>query len=80
MDTPDERYRIIIDRDICISCRSCVDAAPKIFELDGELKSVVIEVAKIELGTLIVAARSCAVGAITVIDTLTGETLWPLSQ
>ncbi|KKW34973.1 MAG: hypothetical protein UY80_C0002G0006 [Parcubacteria group bacterium GW2011_GWB1_53_43] len=78
MNSNEGRYRIIVDRNLCISCRSCVDATPKIFELDGELKAVVKEGAEIELVTLLAAAQSCAVGAITVIDTLTGETLWPL--
>lgn len=75
------RFSVIVDTETCIACGLCVELAPKIFESfdsDGQPKSRVrVDAVIDDLETLIKAAQSCAVGAITVIDNATGEKLWP---
>lgn len=72
-----QRYSILIDTNACIACGLCAELAPKIFTSDAQMKSVVLENPEIDLDTLMNAAQSCPTGAITVIDTETGEKLWP---
>ncbi len=33
--------KLVVDRDLCISCGTCVELCPDVFELDEEEKSVV---------------------------------------
>ncbi len=33
--------RLVIDRELCIGCGTCVELCPDVFELDDEEKSVV---------------------------------------
>ncbi|MBI5443766.1 MAG: ferredoxin [Deltaproteobacteria bacterium] len=55
--------RVWVD-DECIACGTCVDLAPQIFELEGEIASVV-EGADLSLDDRIIeAAESCPVEAI----------------
>jgi ferredoxin len=65
------QYRIQIDRSLCSGFGSCVDASPEAFALGGDGIAVALE------GSLdarvIEAARGCPMGAITVLDTETGE-------
>lgn len=77
MDIQQGKYKISINRELCIGCMSCADTAPKIFEMDEEMKSRVRTDTEIDLTLLLTAAEGCAVNAITVIDTETGEQLWP---
>lgn len=65
-------YRIVIDRQLCSGFGSCVDAAPKVFELD---RSGIASLLVSEDGDAAVleAAGSCPMGAITIFDAESGE-------
>jgi ferredoxin len=60
--------KITIDREKCIGSATCVAIAAKTFELDGEGKSHVLEGEHDARGAIIDAARSCPVGAITLVE------------
>ena len=65
-------YRLEVDRELCSGFGSCVDAAPKLFELDGSgIASLVAS--ESEDGAVLAAARSCPMGAIAVFDQDSGE-------
>ena len=65
-------YRLEVDRELCSGFGSCVDAAPKLFELDGSgIASLVAS--ESEDGAVLDAARSCPMGAIAVFDQDSGE-------
>ena len=65
------RYRIEIDRSLCSSFGSCVDAAPESFVLGGD------GIAAVRVGgadeRAVEAARGCPMGAIAVCDAETAE-------
>jgi len=65
-----------IDREKCIGTGNCVDLAPKVFELDDEGKSTVIDKSGADDETLKEAAESCPVEAITLIGE-DGRQIWP---
>lgn len=63
-----------IDKRACAGHGDCVDVAPKVFALNGETAEVI--------GTdkdkkILKAAEACPSLAITVIDSETGETVFP---
>jgi ferredoxin len=66
-----------IDRELCFGFGDCLEAAPALFELDDESKSVVIDPEAYELETVLLAAQDCPVNAILVVDVETGEQLYP---
>jgi ferredoxin len=65
-------YRIEVDRQLCSGFGSCVEAAPKLFELDH---SGIAALLVTESGDAVVleAARSCPMAAIAVFDSESGE-------
>jgi ferredoxin len=65
-------YRIEVDRQMCSGFGSCVETAPKVFELD---RSGVVALLVSESGddALLKAARSCPMGAIAVFDCENGK-------
>jgi ferredoxin len=65
-------YRIEVDRELCSGFGSCVETAPKIFELDRSGIATLL-VTESEDGTLLAAARSCPMGAIAVFDRESGK-------
>jgi ferredoxin len=65
-------YRIEIDRQICSGFGSCVEAAPKIFELDRSGIAALL-VSESEDVSALEAARSCPMGAIAVFDLDSGK-------
>lgn len=72
-----KRWKITIDRDLCIGAASCVALAMKTFELDGENKAVVLE-GEGDLPDLIkLAAESCPTKAIILFDDETGKQEYP---
>ena len=60
------RIRVEIDRGLCIGSGDCVEAAPGVFELDGEDKATVIDPDGDPLDDVLDAARNCPVAAIFV--------------
>ena len=65
-------YRIEIDRQLCSGFGSCVEAAPKLFELDSSGIASLL-VTESEDGAVLEAARLCPMGAIAIIDRESGE-------
>ena len=65
-------YRIEVDPQMCSGFGSCVETAPKVFELD---RSGIVSLLVSESGdsTVLEAARSCPMGAITVFDSESGK-------
>lgn len=72
-----EGLRIHIDRDLCVSFGDCIEAAPGVFEFDGEEIAVFVsEPGTITREELIAACESCPVDALTAFDEK-GEQLAP---
>ena len=66
-----------IDRNLCIGAATCVALAPKAWALDNEAKAIILDSASEESDdTLLDAAKSCPVAAITLIDE-NGKQLFP---
>ena len=72
------KYEVRVDRSKCISAASCVAIAPRVFALDEENLAKVISQDGEDDDTKLLAAQSCPTGAITVIDTETGQQVWPV--
>ncbi len=71
------KYKVKVDRDLCIGAGSCVAVAPKAFALDNEAKAVILPTVSEESDdTLLEAAKSCPVAAIFVYDE-TGKQTFP---
>ena len=60
-------YRIAIDRSLCSAYGTCIDLAPDVIELDDDLVAVAVVEATDAPGALD-AARSCPMGAITLVE------------
>lgn len=72
-----KKYRITIDRNLCIGAASCVALAMKTFELDSENKAVVMEGEGDPPDSVKLAAESCPTKAIILIDEETGNQEYP---
>ena len=78
MKTKEEnRYKIVIDRNLCIGAASCVAIASKTYKLDREMKAVIKKKPWDKNERVLLGAKSCPTKAITVIDTKTGKQVWP---
>ncbi len=73
------KLSITVNKLRCIASGDCVETAPTVFQLNDEGKSEVINVAGAADATIISAARSCPVKAITVVDE-SGTQLFPLPK
>ncbi len=71
------KYKIKVDRNACIGAASCVAVAAATFKLDGENKAVVQPESTDVADTILMAAQSCPTKAIIVVDTETGQQVWP---
>ena len=60
--------RIAVDRLKCIGAKSCVAAAPGVFQLDEENLAYVVDPNAEGEDTIMLAAQSCPVLAITLYD------------
>lgn len=72
------KYKIKVLRDTCIGAASCLAVAAATFELDAESKSVVKADSTDPLESILLAAQACPTKAIVIIDTETGEQVWPV--
>lgn len=70
------KLSITVNKTRCIASGDCVETAPTVFQLDDEGKSEVLNPAGAADATIISAARSCPVKAITVVDE-SGTQLFP---
>lgn len=71
------KYQVSVINDKCISAGSCAAIAPAVFELDEEGIARVISQDGHDDETKLLAAQSCPTAAIVVVDTETGEQVWP---
>lgn len=72
-----KRYRITIDRNLCIGAASCVALAMKTFALDSENKAIVLEEDGDLPEAIKLAAESCPTKAIILENVETGEQEYP---
>ena len=71
------KYKIMVDRSLCIGAATCVAVAPKAFELDNEAKAIILPTnTEEEDQTILDAAKSCRVAAIILTDE-TGKQVYP---
>jgi ferredoxin len=72
------KYKVRVIADKCIGAASCVAVAPKAFKLnDQQIAEVLPSIGTETDENLLLAAQSCPTLAIEVIDTETGEKVWP---
>jgi ferredoxin len=71
------KYQVKVVRDLCISAATCVAVAPEVFELDAENKAIIKDGANDVEENVMLAAQSCPVKAIVIVDTATGQQIWP---
>ena len=62
------RRRVVVDRELCIGSGNCCFYAPNTFDLDDELKSVVVDPAGDNPADVRAAAEGCPVNAISIHD------------
>ena len=72
-----KKYKITIDRNLCIGAASCVALAMKTFALDSENKAVVLEGEGDSADLVKLAAESCPTKAIILENIETGEQEYP---
>ena len=69
---------ITVNKTRCIGSGDCVKTTPAVFQLDDDGKSQVVNPTGAADSSIVAAARSCPVKAITVVD---GETqLYPIPK
>jgi len=72
-----KKFKIRVDRDLCIGAASCVALAVKTFALDGENKATVLGEEGDNAEAIKLAAESCPTKAIILEDFETGEQKYP---
>ncbi len=71
------KYKVTVDRILCIGAGSCVAVAPKAFALDNEAKAIVLDTYGEETDeALLESAKACPVAAIIVTDE-SGKQVFP---
>lgn len=68
--------KIYVDRDVCIGAAPCVAVAPGVFALDDENKAYVVDAGGADDETILLAAKSCPVKAIMILDE-NGKQIYP---
>ncbi|HUA35380.1 MAG TPA: ferredoxin [Candidatus Binataceae bacterium] len=68
--------KITVNKTRCIGSGDCVETAPAVFQLDDEGKSDVVNPTGASDNSIVAAARSCPVKAITIVDD-SGTQLFP---
>jgi ferredoxin len=74
------KLKITVNKNRCIASGDCVETAPAVFQLDADGKSEVANATGAPDGTIIAAARSCPVKAITVVDEAGVQLFPPLKK
>lgn len=63
------KYKVWVDRSICIGAATCVAVSPKSFQIDDEAKAVIVNtIDEEQLENIIEAAKACPVSAIFIED------------
>jgi ferredoxin len=63
-----KKYKVIVDKEKCIGCGTCVATASKTFKLDTNNKADVIKGKNDDDEVILKAAESCPVSAIEIKD------------
>lgn len=72
-----KKWKITVDRNLCIGAASCVALAMKTFALDSENKAIVQEGEGDPPEMVKLAAESCPTKAIILVDEETGKQEYP---
>jgi ferredoxin len=72
------KYKIKVVRSLCISAATCVAVSPATFSLDAEGKAIIKQDSTDGEANILMAAQACPTKAIIVVDTITGQQVWPL--
>ena len=72
-----KKWKITVDRDLCIGAASCVALSSKTFALDSENKAIPLEGEGDPPDLVKLAAESCPTKAIILVDEETGEQEYP---
>lgn len=70
------KYQVKVINDKCIGAASCVAIAPNVYKLNEQNIAEIISQDDTDDNKLL-SAQSCPTAAIEVIDTTTGEVVWP---
>lgn len=70
------KYQIKIINDKCIAAASCIAISPQTLKLNEQNIAEVISQDDTDDNKLL-AAQSCPTSAVEIIDTTTGEVVWP---
>jgi len=63
------KYKVWVDRSLCIGAATCIAVAPNTYELDVEAKAVILETADQDtIETIIESAKACPVAAVFIED------------
>jgi ferredoxin len=80
--TPDELIKVIghirVLPDLKYRAASCVAISPDVFVLDEKMLVEFVNSQNPSSSELLLAAQSCPTAAIEIIDTQSGQKLWPL--
>lgn len=71
------KVKVRVDRQVCVGNAMCESIAPKVFQLDENRQSKVVDPDGDSVEKILEAAENCPVSAIFVEDAETGEQLFP---
>jgi len=71
------KFKVVIDKNKCIGAQSCVNLAGLTFRMGNDGKAELIDQDGNSDEEKMLAAQACPNMAIKVINTATGETVWP---
>ena len=71
------KLRVRVDHNVCVGNAICTHIAPKVFALNDDRQSQVINPEGDTREVILEAAEACPVSAISVVDAETGEQLFP---
>jgi ferredoxin len=71
------KLKVSVDHNRCVGNGTCLTLAPHVFAHNQDRQSIVIDPAGDPEAQVLEAAENCPVSAITVVDSETGEQLFP---